>query len=72
MDKLKNIDQFLLFLSATTFKTPFGIISFVILANSNIDRDVSEDGLKIVQSPAIKKGDNFQALIRKEKFQGTI
>ena len=53
-------------------KTPLGIISLVNLANSKIDKEVSDDGLNIVQSPAANTVANFHAPIRKGKFQGTI
>ena len=44
----------------------------MILANSKIDKEVSEEGLNIVQSPAAITGANFHAPIKKGKFQGTI
>ena len=48
-----------------TLKTPLGIMSLIILANSKILKEVSEDGFIIVQHPEAKTGANFKAPMRK-------
>ena len=48
-----------------TLKTPFGKISLIILANSKILKEVSEDGSIIVQQPEANIGANFIAPMRK-------
>ena len=68
----KRYCPLLLPLPVITLNTPFGMISFVNLASSKIDNDVSEEGLKTVQSPAAKTGAYFHAPIKKGKFHGTI
>ena len=44
----------------------------MILSKSKSDKDISEDGLNTVQSPATNTGANFPHPIRNGKFQGTI
>ena len=41
-------------------------------ASSRTERDVEEDGLRTVQSPAASTGASFHAAMSSGKFQGTI
>ena len=48
-----------------TLKTPLGTMSLMILANSKSDKEVSEEGFIMVQSPAANTGASLKAPMRK-------